>query len=178
VDPYELLMREVESVPAGSEGLLFAPYLTGERHPHSDPSARGAWIGLTVRHTRAHLARAVVEGITFAMRDCLEVMRSLGVKASQIRLSGGGARSGFWRQLQANIYGQTVAQINTQEGPALGVALLAMVGTGAYKNVPEACAASIRVIEEIQPVKSEVKTYQDIYDRYRLLYGAIKPFRG
>lgn len=178
VDPYDLLMSEVESVPSGCEGLLFAPYLTGERHPYSDPNARGAWVGLTVRHTRAHLARAVVEGITFAMRDCLEIMRTLGVHASQIRLSGGGARSAFWRQLQANIYGQTVAQINTQEGPALGVALLAMVGTGAYQAVPEACAATIRVTEEIQPVGSEVKRYQEIYDRYRHLYGAIKPFRA
>jgi xylulokinase len=176
VDPYELLMHEVESVPAGSEGLLFAPYLTGERHPHSDPNARGGWIGLTVRHTRAHLARAVVEGITFAMRDCLEVMRSLGVKASQIRLSGGGARSVFWRQLQANIYGQSVALINTQEGPALGVALLAMVGTGSYANVPEACTASIRVTEQIEPQVAMTREYEHCYQRYTQLYGALKPF--
>ncbi|HMP16737.1 MAG TPA: xylulokinase, partial [Gemmatales bacterium] len=113
IDPYELIMQEVEQVPAGAEGLLFAPYLTGERHPYSDPKARGGFTGLSVRHTRAHLARAVVEGITLAMRDCLEVMRGLGVAASQIRLSGGGARSRFWRQLQADIYGQNVACINT-----------------------------------------------------------------
>jgi xylulokinase len=177
-DPYELLIAEIETVPAGSEGLLFAPYLTGERHPYSDPTARGSFAGLTVRHTRAHLARAVVEGITFAMRDCLEVMRGLGVSASQIRLSGGGARSKFWRQLQANIYGQNVAQINTQEGPAYGVALLAMAGTGAYKNVPEACAASIKVTEEIAPQPAEVKRYQGIYEQYQKLYGALKPFNA
>jgi xylulokinase len=177
-DPYELLIAEIETVPAGSEGLLFAPYLTGERHPYSDPTARGSFVGLTVRHTRAHLARAIVEGITFAMRDCLEVMRGLGVSASQIRLSGGGARSKFWRQLQANIYGQNVAQINTQEGPAYGVALLAMVGTGAYKNVPEACAASIKVTEEIAPQVEEVKRYQGIYEQYQKLYGALKSFNA
>lgn len=174
-DPYELLMDAIEKIPAGSEGLLFAPYLTGERHPYSDPKARGSWVGLTVRHTRSHLARAVVEGITFSMRDCLEVMRGLGVQASQIRLSGGGARSLFWRQLQANVYGQNVAQINALEGPAFGVALLAMVGTGAYKNVPEACAATIRVMEELQPNQEQVSRYQHIYGMYQQLYATLKP---
>lgn len=172
-DPYELIMQNMEKVPAGAEGLLFTPYLTGERHPYSDPQARGCWIGLTVRHTRYHLARAVVEGITFAMRDCLEVMRGLGVQARQIRLSGGGARSTFWRQMQADVYGQTVAQINAQEGPAFGVALLAMVGTGAYRNVPEACAATIKVTEEIQPVAEQQKKYEAVYGEYRKLYPLL-----
>lgn len=173
-DPYELIMQGVEQTPAGAEGLLFAPYLTGERHPYSDPHARGSWVGLTVRHTRHHMARAVLEGITFAMRDCLEVMRGLGVQAEQIRLSGGGARSEYWRQLQADIYGQTVAQINAQEGPAFGVALLAMVGTGAYRTVPEACAATIRVTEERQPDAKQKKEYASIYERYRKLYPTLK----
>lgn len=172
-DPYDLLMKEIEKLPAGSEGLLFTPYLTGERHPYSDPAARGGWNGLTVRHTRSHLARAVVEGITFAMRDCLEVMRELGVQARQIRLSGGGARSSFWRQLQADIYGQPVAQINAQEGPAFGVALLAMVGTRAYRSVPEACSATIKVTEELHPDKKAQQKYDKWYAEYRKLYPLL-----
>jgi len=172
-DPYELIMKSMEKVPAGSEGLYFSPYLTGERHPWSDPQIRGSWVGLTVRHQREHLARAVVEGITFAMRDCLEVMRGLGVKAQQIRLSGGGARSPYWRQMQADIYGQTVAQINAQEGPAFGVALLAMVGTGAYRSVPEACEATIRVTEERQPADASRKKYDACYDLYKSLYATM-----
>ena len=174
IDPYELILQMVQSVPPGAEGLFFLPYLTGERHPYSDPYAKGAWIGLTVRHTRAHLARALLEGATFAMRDCLLVIRQLGVNATQIRLSGGGARSRFWRQLQADIYGQKVALINAQEGPAYGVALLAMVGTGAYKSVPEACAATIQVTEEMSPNEEGRKVYEKIHQEYQRLYPALK----
>ena len=174
IDPYELILQMLQSVPPGAEGLFFLPYLTGERHPYSDPYAKGAWIGLTVRHTRAHLARALLEGATFAMRDCLLVIRQLGVNATQIRLSGGGARSRFWRQLQADIYGQKVALINAQEGPAYGVALLAMVGTGAYKSVPEACAATIQVTEEMSPNEEGRKAYEKIHQEYQRLYPALK----
>ena len=174
IDPYELILQMVQSVPPGAEGLFFLPYLTGERHPYSDPYAKGAWIGLTVRHTRAHLARALLEGATFAMRDCLLVIRQLGVNATQIRLSGGGARSRFWRQLQADIYGQKVALINAQEGPAYGAALLAMVGTGAYKSVPEACAATIQVTEEMSPNEEGRKVYEKIHQEYQRLYPALK----
>jgi xylulokinase len=173
VDPYELIFQEVHKAPVGAEGLLFLPYLTGERHPHNDPQARGGWLGLTVRHTRAHLARAVVEGITFALRDCLEVMRGLGIEARQIRLSGGGARGRFWRQLQADIYGQTVAQINAQEGPAFGVAILAMVGCGVYRSVPEACDATIQVTEELQPDPKVSGAYQPVYAEYARSYGLL-----
>ncbi len=173
VDAYDLLFEGIKQSSLGAEGLRFLPYLTGERHPYSDPYARGAWVGLTVRHTRNHLARAVVEGITFALRDCLEVMRGLGVEARQVRLSGGGARHPYWRQMQANIFGQTVAQINAQEGPAFGVALLAMAGTGAYQSVPEACAATIRVTEELQPQQLEMEQYQRAYHHYRRLYPLL-----
>ncbi len=178
VDPYDLILAEAAQVPPGAEGLFFLPYLTGERHPHPDPEARGAWIGLTVRHGWKHLARAVVEGATFAMRDCLEVMRGLGITAEQIRLSGGGARSPFWRELQADIYGQKVALINAQEGPAYGVALLAMVGVGEYNSVPEACSA-IRVTEEIHPREELRRQYDRIYAQYARFYDALqKEFRG
>jgi xylulokinase len=174
VDPYDLILGLAHQVQPGAEGLFFLPYLTGERHPYSDPYARGGWIGLTVRHGREHLARAVIEGATFAMRDCLTIIRGMGVPVEQIRLSGGGARSPFWRQLQADIYGQKVATINAQEGPAYGVALLAMVGTGAYKSVPEACAATIKTTEELSPDEANRKVYDRIYAEYQRLYPALK----
>ena len=148
VDPYELLTAEAAQAPAGSEGLFFLPYLTGERTPHADPHARGAWVGLSLRHGRPHLVRSVLEGATFAMRDCLEIIREMQIPVEQIRLSGGGGRSQFWRQLQADIYGQNVVTINAEEGPAYGVALLAAAGTGAYRDVVEACRATIRVVTQ------------------------------
>jgi xylulokinase len=178
LDPYDLILAEAAHVPPGAEGLYFLPYLTGERHPHPDAEARGAWIGLTVRHGWKHLARAVVEGATFAMRDCLEVMRGLGVSAEQIRLSGGGARSPFWRQLQADVYGQQVALVNAQEGPAYGVALLAMVGTGVFQSVPEACNA-ITVTEKLQPHEPNRQRYNQIHGQYQRFYGKLaEEFRG
>jgi xylulokinase len=173
VEAYDLIFEGFQSIPVGAEGLIFLPYLTGERHPHSDPYARAAWIGLSVRHTRNHLARAAVEGATFAMRDCLEVMRGLGIKTRQIRLGGGGAKQALWRRMQANVYGQTVAQTNADEGPAFGVALLAMVGTGAYRTVPEACAAAIRVTEELQPEQETQDRYEKLYGEYRRLYPLL-----
>jgi xylulokinase len=175
VDAYDLILALAEQAPPGAEGLFFLPHLTGERHPYSDPFARGAWLGLTVRHGWRHLARAVVEGATFALRDCLTVMAELGIVPQQIRLSGGGARSPFWRRLQADIYGQKVALVNATEGPAFGVALLAMVGTGAYSSVPEACDATIRVTEEIAPVPERKSFYEQCYKVYRQLYPAMRP---
>ncbi|HMP02378.1 MAG TPA: xylulokinase [Gemmatales bacterium] len=172
-DPYDLMLAVADSAPPGSEGLFFLPYLTGERHPHSDPHASGAFVGLTVRHTRAHLLRAVVEGITFAMNDCLAVIRDLGVEASEIRLSGGGARNPLWRQWQADIYGQKVALINAQEGPAFGAAILAMVGAGAYQNVPEACAATIRTVESLAPQPERQALYARWQQQFQRLYPSL-----
>ena len=174
VDPYDLILESAARAPAGAEGLLFLPYLTGERHPYSDPSARGAWIGLTARHTKAHLARAVVEGISFALRDCLLVMRGLGCTASQIRLSGGGARSPIWRQWLADIFGQPVALTTSTEGPAFGVALLAMVGAGAYSTVPGACTATIRTTEVTDPRPAESSRYEAIHAEYQRLYPLLR----
>ena len=175
VDPYELLTAEAAGAPAGCEGLIFLPYLTGERTPHFDPYARGGWIGLTVRHERRHLIRAVLEGVTFAMRDSLELVRASGVAVRQVRLSGGGARSKFWRTMQADIYGSTVSTINAAEGPAFGVALLAHVGTGVYATVPEACAATIREVEHIDADKTVEKAYDRSYGHYKAAYQALKP---
>ena len=146
-DPYFLLTDEAALAGPGAEGLFFLPYLTGERTPHFDPDAKGAWIGLTVRHGRAHMIRSLLEGATFAMRDSLELIREMGVAIEQVRLSGGGARNALWKQIQADIYGCDVHTLNSSEGPAFGVALLAQVGTGGFRSVPEACDATIRAVE-------------------------------
>ena len=136
IDPYELLNDQAAMAGPGAEGLFFLPYLTGERAPYYDSDAKGAWVGLTVRHGRPHLVRSILEGASYAMRDSLELIREMGVNIEQIRASGGGARSPFWRQIQANIYGVDVHTVNATEGPAFGVALLAMVGAGGVFERP------------------------------------------
>ena len=174
IDPYELLIALAQQAPAGAEGLFFLPYLTGERCPHPDPKARGGWIGLTSRHTRAHLVRSLLEGVTFGMADALRIMLGMGLTIKTVRLSGGGARSEFWRRLQADIYGKKCAVINAQEGPAYGVALLAGVGTGVWKSVPEACKAAISDTLTLSPDKKLAKLYAGLHDRYQRLYPALK----
>ncbi|MDX1683168.1 MAG: xylulokinase [Phycisphaeraceae bacterium] len=174
VDPYELLIAEAQAAVPGCEGLFFLPYLTGERCPHPDPQARGGWIGLTTRHNRASLIRSVVEGITFGMADAVSIMAEMGIAADTIRLSGGGARSPFWRQLQADIYGADTATINAQEGPAYGVAILAGVGTGVWKNVPEACDAVIKETERLEPNEQAAEQYRHLHGQYQRLYPALK----
>ncbi len=174
VDPYELITAQAAQAPAGSEGLFFLPYLTGERTPHADPYARAAWIGLSLRHSKAHMARSVMEGATYAMRDCLEIIKGMGIPVKEIRLSGGGARSDFWRQMQADIYGQRVVTINAEEGPAYGVALLAAAGTGAYKNVVQACQATIRVVSKTAPKAASRRIYKARFPIYRKLYRSLQ----
>ena len=174
VDPYELIVESAAQAPAGSEGLFFLPYLTGERTPHADPHARGCWVGLSLRHGKGHMARSIMEGATYAMRDSLEIIREMKIPVKEIRLSGGGARSAFWRQMQAGIYGQSVVTINAEEGPAYGVALLAAAGTGAFKDVVEACRATISVVSRTRPVAREKKKYDAAYPVYGQLYGSLK----
>jgi len=175
VDPYEILTMEAERAPVGSEGLVFLPYLTGERTPHADPFAKGAFVGLTPRHGRAAMARAVMEGATYAMRDSLEIIRGMGVPVTEIRLSGGGARSAFWAKMQAAVYGQETCVTNASEGPAYGVALLAGVGTGVWKSVEEACDATIRVATRYPKDPGAAKVYDRFYPIYRSLYRALAP---
>jgi xylulokinase len=174
VDPYELLVAEAQSAPPGSEGMFFLPYLTGERCPHPDPTARGGWVGLTARTTRAMLIRSLIEGVTFGMRDALEIMKAMGVPVTQVRASGGGARSAFWRQLQADVYNQPVVLTNATEGPAYGVALLAGVGTGVWAGVEEACKRSIRQTEKVTPNKKVAAAYEPFYRTYDKLYFDLK----
>ncbi len=171
---YERMVDEAANSPAGSENLLFLPYLTGERCPYPDPTARGAWVGLEVRHDRSAMIRAVIEGITFGMRDQIELMRKSGVKVTEVRAGGGGARSAFWRQLQADMYKANVVTINTSEGAAYGVALLASVATGEFASVPEACAKAIKITETRKPNAKTVKVYDQRYPIFRRLYADLK----
>ena len=174
VDPYFVLTDEAAVVGPGAEGLFFLPYLTGERTPHFDPDAKGAWVGLTVRHGRSHMIRSVLEGATYAMRDSLELIREMGVDIEQIRLSGGGARNALWQQIQADIYGHDVHTLNSTEGPAFGVALLAQVGTGGFSTVPEACDATIRLAEQTRVDPKVKELYGRGYAIYRQLYQDLK----
>ena len=174
VDPYELIAREAERVAPGSEGLIFLPYLTGERTPHPDPNARGAWIGLTVRHNKTHLARAVMEGVSFGLRDNLEILRSMNVSIGNVRASGGGARSELWRQIQADTFNYPLSTINVDEGPALGAALLAGVGAEIYGNVVEACSSVIKVVSSTPVIEENARVYEKQYQIYRALYPALQ----
>lgn len=174
VDPYQVICEQAAQAPSGCEGLYFLPYLTGERTPHADPHARGAWIGLTPRHGRPHLTRSILEGVAYAMKDSLELIQGLGVPIKQIRVSGGGARSDFWRQMQADVYGQPVVTINAEEGPAYGVALLATVGTGCFKNIEEACSTAIRVVSQTKPDPAAKKKYAKYYELFGPLYQSLK----
>ncbi|MBI1370623.1 MAG: xylulokinase [Planctomycetes bacterium] len=174
VDVYELLMSEAAAAAPGSEGLVFLPYLTGERCPHPDPLARGGWIGLTARHNRAAMIRSVIEGITFGMTDALRIMQNMGIDIQTICLTGGGSRSPFWRQMQADIYNVPVALTNSQEGAAYGVALLAGVGTGVWKSVPQAAAAIIKETERRTPDADSAKFYAKAHRVYDGLYPTLK----
>ena len=174
VDPYEVLTANAARAPVGSEGLIFLPYLSGERTPHADPFARGVFFGLSPRHDKAALTRAVMEGVTYGLRDSLELIRAMGVEIRQIRASGGGGRSALWRQMQADVFGSPVVTIDKDEGPAFGVALLAAVGTGAFSSVREACEATIRVVSEVGPNAAAGAIYDDFYPVYRRLYADLK----
>ncbi len=173
-DPYEVLTREAAAIATGSEGLFFLPYLAGERTPHADPDARGCFVGLTLKHTRGHLARAIMEGVTYAMRDSLAIIEEMGVPVRQIRASGGGAKSALWRQMQADLFGKKVVTLKAEQGPAFGVALLAMVGAGEYKNIEEACAATIELASETTVNRKSQRSYDKGFPIYQSLYQSLK----
>ena len=173
-DAFDALVGEAEAVESGSEGLLFLPYLTGERTPHLDPEARGAFVGLTVRHGRGHLTRAVMEGVAYSMRDGLEVMRGLGTPDDDVRAVGGGSRSPLWLQLQADVYGRPVRRTVIDEGPAYGAALLAGVAAGAFAGVDEA-SARVRLRQEVtEPDAERARRYDELYGTYADLYPALR----
>jgi xylulokinase len=175
---YGALTKEAEQSPAGAQGLFWLPYLMGERTPHLDATARGGWIGLTNSHRRTDLIRAVIEGVSYSQRDCLDIVAGLGVPLSSVRASGGGAKSVFWRQLLADILGKRVVTLETQEGSAYGAALLAMAGTGEYGSVAEMCRSTIRETESVSPRAVEMAYYGRAHGVYQSLYPALKPVFG
>jgi xylulokinase len=172
--PYALLDEQAATVAPGANGLIFLPYLTGERTPHPDPHARGGFIGLTVRHREPHLVRAVIEGVTYGMRDSVELMRDLGIRSTRIVASGGGARSAFWRQMMADVFETDIVLVNATEGAAYGAALLATVAAGAFKDIREAARTCISVTGEARPNPETSAIYNRYYPRYRALYPALK----
>jgi xylulokinase len=175
---YDALTAEAAQAPRGANGLFWLPYLMGERTPHLDATARGGWIGLTAGHKRADLIRAVIEGVSYSLCDCLEIVESLGVPLSSVRASGGGAQSPFWRGLLASIFNHRVVTLETQEGSAYGAALLALAGTGAYASVPEVCRAVIRETESVAPVDADAAFYARAHRVYQAFYPALKPLYG
>ncbi|HEU0294897.1 MAG TPA: xylulokinase [Anaerolineales bacterium] len=173
---FDDLLKEAESVPAGSEGLQFLPYLSGERTPHPDPLARGAFIGLTLRHSRGHMTRAVLEGVAFGLKDSFTLIQNAGLGAiTQVRASGGGTKGALWRQILASVLEAELVTVNTTEGAAYGAALLAGVGAGAWPDVPSACKACVKITGSASPNDSEVDVYRKSYALYRELYPALKP---
>ncbi len=174
IDPYVLMGYQAEKAVPGCEGLIYLPYLMGERTPHLDPYAKGVFFGLSAKHGRREMIRAVMEGVAYSLRDGLEIIKEMGVTLIQVRASGGGGKSPLWRQMQADIMNASMATINSSEGPALGVALLAGVGAGVYKNVPEACEATIKVVGLQAPIPENVAVYDRYYEVYGDLYQALK----
>ncbi len=170
----ELLTRQAAGINPGSEGLLFLPYLSGERTPHRDAKARGVFFGISPIHTKAHFARAVLEGVAFGMRDCLELVEDLGITPTTIRLTGGGAKSPLWRQMMADVLGKPLVTTNIEEGPAIGAALLAGTGAGVFSSVKEAVAAVVTVTDTIQPNEEPVWIYDTIYPLYQNLYHSLQ----
>ena len=175
--PFDQLTALASEAPAGCDGLVFLPYLTGERTPHNDPEARGAFIGLTVRHTIAHLTRAVLEGVAYGLRDSLELVRALGLPTAAVRATGGGVKSALWRQILADVLQASLITVNSTEGAAFGAAILAAVGIGQWRDVPEACAAIVHETGAVVPGRPAPE-YAAGYARYRALYPALAALDG
>jgi xylulokinase len=171
---YDALTAEAAAAPAGSQGLYWLPYLMGERTPHLDATARGGWIGLTARHSRADLIRSLLEGVAYSQKDCLDIIEGMGARVDSVRLSGGGARSAFWRQMFADVFGKRVTTLETEEGSAYGAALLALVGTGQYASVNEVCKAAVRETASLEPQAAEAALYATGHKTYQALYPAFK----
>lgn len=174
-ESFEFLMAEAAAASPGAEGLVFLPYLTGERTPYPDPVARGAFVGLTVRHGRSHLVRSVIEGVSFGLRDGIELMKGMGVEVQQIRASGGGTKSELWRQVLADVLGAEIVTVTTAEGAAFGAAILAAVGAEWVETVGEACDAWVTVGQATVPGVDQDR-YGELYEVYRELYPALRPF--
>ena len=173
-DRYALMADGAAQVPAGSEGLIFLPYLTGERTPYPDADARGVFFGMTLRHKREHFTRAVMEGVAYALNDSLQIFGELGIPITQVRAGGGGAKSAVWRQIQADVTGHSHVTLAVDEGPAFGAALIAAVGTGAYASIADACAATVQMASVTEPNAEAHAKYAEYYRVYQALYPALK----
>ena len=174
-DAYHIFDDEVDKIRAGSEGIIFLPYLLGERSPYMNPQAKGVFFGLSLKHHRAHLIRAVMEGVVFALRDCLEVFEELGIKIEQVIASGGGAKSRVWRQIQADVFNQEISMTQSIEQAAMGAAILSGVGVGIYKDVEDGCKKVVKLKEEkIKPIPENVDIYSKQFEIYKSLYQDLK----
>jgi len=174
VDPYEIITEMAAGAPIGSEGLLFLPYLTGERTPHADPNARGVFMGIGLRHTKAYMARAIMEGVCYGLRDSLEILREMKLPVDEARNTGGGSRSEFWRQMQSDVFRTPLVAMEIDEGAAFGAALLGGVAGGVWPDVPAACAAAVRTKEPVKPNRQASVIYSRYYPTYRGLYRSLK----
>ena len=174
IDPYILMTKQAECTPAGSRGVIYLPYLMGERSPHLNPKAKGVFFGITASHTRNDMLRAVMEGVAYSLTDCMDIIKDMGITPNQVMASGGGGKSKLWRQMQADMFNSTICTNKSSEGGALGVALLAGVGSGIYKNIDEACQIAINIEEKQEPIASHVKVYQRCHKLYQKLYDDLK----
>ncbi|MCC8069151.1 MAG: xylulokinase [Ruminococcus sp.] len=174
VDEYYLMDKEAEKIPVGADRLLYLPYLMGERTPHLDPNARGMFFGLSAIHGKSHMLRAVLEGVAYSLRDCVEVFREMNINVNNMMACGGGGTSPLWRQMLADLYACPVKTVSSKEGPALGVGILALTGSRIYSSVQEACKTIIRVDKVQSPIEENVPQYEKYYQLYREIYPAIK----
>jgi xylulokinase len=173
-DVYDYMTSLAAKVTPGSEGLVFLPYLNGESTPHVDPDARGVFFGLSLRHDIGALCRSVMEGVTYSLRDTIEILRAFGLTISEVRAMGGGAKSALWRQMQADIYNASVVTMNIEEGPAAGAAMMAAVGAGYFKSIQEACDTILKPVSITEPISANVSVYDEYYQTYRSLYVSLK----
>ena len=174
IDPYILMDNEAAAIPAGSDRLIYLPYLMGERTPHLDADCRGAFVGLSAMHTRAHLIRAVMEGVALSLKDCATVLGEMGVTFDDMLACGGGGKSKLWRQMLADVFHRDVKTLRSSEGPALGVAILAGVGVGLYPSVEEACRQMIEVKTTVSPNEADAAQMDKVYTVYQQLYKSLK----
>jgi len=174
-DSYRIFDEEVKKIGAGSEGIIFLPYLLEERSPYMNPQAKGVFFGLSLKHHRAHMIRAVMEGVVFALRDCLEVFKELGIKIEQVIASGGGAKSRVWRQMQADVFNKEISITQSIEQAAMGAAILAGIGVGIYKDVEEGCRKVVKLKgEKVKPITENVDIYNKQFVIYKSLYQDLK----
>lgn len=173
-DVYDFMTELAAGVSPGSEGLVFLPYLNGESTPHVDPDARGVFFGLSLRHGIGAMCRSVMEGVTYSLRDTIEILRSFGLTINEVRAMGGGAKSALWRQMQADIFNASVVTMNVEEGPAAGAAIMAAVGIGYFKSIEEACDVIVKPVSTTEPIAANVAIYDEFYQTYRSLYPSLK----